>query len=176
MRTIEIEDDVYGFLLRNTSRFGESASDVIRRLAGMGNSVDRQMASPGTSTRSDSETRTQATKAGSAFTAFLNSPAFLVQGNVVGKFLSVLSWLYKQNPEQFQKVLLLNGRKRRYFAKSANELEESGNSVMPKRIPDTPFWVFTNSPTQLKKQVLADVMRVLGYDSSTTRSAIDAMR
>jgi negative regulator of replication initiation len=46
----------------------------------------------------------------------------------------------------------------------------------PKRIPDTPYWVFTNSPTQLKKQVVADVMRVLGHDSSTMLVVADAVR
>ena len=86
-----------------------------------------------------------------------------------------MSWLYKENPEKFEKVLLLNGRKRRYFAKSASELEDSGNSVMPKPIPNSPFWVFTNSPTELKKQLIGDVMRLLGYELSTIRSVMDAL-
>jgi len=83
--------------------------------------------------------------------------------------------LHKHHPEKFDKVLLLNGRKRRYFAKTEKELEESGSSVMPKRIPDSPYWVFTNSPTELKKQVITDVMRVLGYEPSVIRSVTDAL-
>lgn len=177
MQTIEVEDDIYGFLLRNTNKFGESASDVIRRLLGVTESGEQRPIATGKSI-SALPTRSEP-KTSSGFDAaekFLNSPAFLVHGNAVGKFLTVLSWLHRQSPEKFEKVLLLNGRKRRYFAKTEKELEESGNSVMPKRIPDTPYWVFTNSPTQLKKQVLADVMRVLGYDSSTARLVIDTLR
>jgi negative modulator of initiation of replication len=176
MQTIEIEDDVYGFLLRSTSRFGESPSDILKRLLKLADSRGPQGATTGKVVTA--QATLASTKGGNddSVVAFLNSAAFLVHGNAVGRFLAVLSWLCKQSPEKFEKVLLLNGRKRRYFAKSAEELEASGNSVMPKRIPDTPFWVFTNSPTQLKKQVVADVMRVLGYDSSTTRSVVDALR
>ncbi len=176
MQTIEVEDDVYGFLLRNTNRFGESPSDVIKRLLRFRDSRESQSTTTGkVVTVQATQSGTKGSNADSVAT-FLNSPGFLVHGNAVGRFLSVLSWIHKQSPEKFEKVLLLNGRKRRYFAKSADELEASGNSVMPKRIPETPYWVFTNSPTQLKKQVVADVMRVLGYDSSTMRIVADAVR
>jgi negative modulator of initiation of replication len=176
MQTVEIEDDVYGFLLRSTSRFGESPSDVLKRLLKLTDSRGRQGANTGKPVTAQSAQVSTKGANDDPVVAFLNSPAFLVHGNAVGRFLAVLSWLCKHSPEKFEKVLLLNGRKRRYFAKSADELEASGNSVMPKRIPDTPYWVFTNSPTQLKEQVVADVMRVLGYDSSTTRSVVESVR
>ncbi len=107
--------------------------------------------------------------------AFLNSPTYLVRGSAVEKFLSILSWLYSENREKFEKVLLLSGRKRRYFAKTSDELDASGNSVMPKRVPNSPFWVITNSPTQLKKQMVEDVMRILGYDASNRRMVVDTV-
>ena len=173
MQTVELDDDVYGYLLRNTSRFGESPSEVIRRLLNLANSREVQ-AAPAPESLNHPSTQTVANRT-DPVTAFLNTPRFLVHGNVVGRFLSVLSWLYDQNPESFEKVLLLNGRKRRYFGKSESELEESGKSVMPKQIPESPYWVFTNSPTELKKQVIADVMRVLGYESSVTDTVVDAL-
>jgi hypothetical protein len=40
-----------------------------------------------------------------ALVKFLKSPQFLVQSNAVGKFLEILSWLYRQDPEKFKAVL-----------------------------------------------------------------------
>lgn len=176
MRTIEIDESIYYFLLGHASASGGTLSDVLRRLleiptTGNGKKTEfSPMVSPPASqsgTPSNNQVR---------ISAFLNSPSFLVQGNAVGRFLSVLSWLCKQHREAFEKVLSLNGRKRRYFAKSSEELEASGNSVMPKRIPDTPYWVITNSPTQLKKLMVAHVMRVLGYDPSSIHVVSEAVR
>jgi negative modulator of initiation of replication len=171
MQTIQIEDEIYSFLLRNTLTFGESPSDVLKRLLGLESSrpsAKRTLISGSSSTAS-----TGSPPAGDPnVVAFLNSPAYLVYGNAVEKFLAVLSWLYERKPQEFDKVLLLSGRKRRYFAKSASDLEASGNSVMPKRIPDSPFWVVTNNPTQGKKQIVSDVMRMLGYDAATIRTVI----
>jgi negative modulator of initiation of replication len=173
MPTVDLDDELYNFLLRNSTKFGESPSDVIRRLLKVTDSNKVQSGgTTGSSTRPSTQTVANRTD---PVTAFVSSPNFLVHGNVLARFLSVLAWLHKQHPEKFDKVLLLNGRKRRYFAKTEKELEDSGNSVMPKRIPDSPYWVFTNSPTELKKQVIHDVMRVLGYESSVIRSVCDAL-
>jgi negative modulator of initiation of replication len=176
MQTIEIDDRVFQFLLRNTNRFGESPSEVLERLLKVPFSGNGQSDKPQvTGASSPGQTRAN-TVSKDPIAAFLSSPAFLVQGNAINRFLSTLSWLQSQNSDKFEKVLLLNGRKRRYFARTAEELEASGNSVMPKRIPNTPYWVVSNSPTQLKKQIIADVMRVLGYDPSSVRTVVEAIR
>lgn len=155
----------------------ETVQDVVRRLLKLPDVI-------GSKSRTDSQITTPkgmmgATSAGNghgAIAGFLNSPHYLVRGSAVERFLSILAWLYNQHPEKFEKVVLLSGRKRRYFATGPEELEASGNSVMPKHIPNSPFWVITNSPTQLKKQMMEDVMRVLGYDASSTRMIVDAIR
>jgi len=99
----------------------------------------------------------------------------LVHANHVQRFLAVLSWLHKQNPSEFAKVKGLRGSNRLYFAESEQDLEASGSSVNPKRVPNSPFWVVTNSPTQGKKQLLSKVMRVLGYDALAVRAAVEAL-
>ncbi|MFP3354552.1 replication initiation regulator SeqA, partial [Pseudoalteromonas sp. SIMBA_153] len=39
----------------------------------------------------------------------------------------------------------------------------SGNSTNPKQIPDSPFWVITNTNTTKKKAMLTQVAEKLGY-------------
>ena len=176
MKTIEIDESIYDLLLRNVNSFGETPSDVLARLLNLAPSGNgRRAASP--TNQVSQETKTPIpTSPQNPIMGFLNSPDFLVHGYAVEKFLSILSWLYKRDPEKFAQVLLLNGRSRQYFGRSGEVLEASGNSVMPKRIPDTPYWVITNSPTQLKKQMMSDVMRLLGYDPASSRAAVDAVR
>jgi negative modulator of initiation of replication len=111
-----------------------------------------------------------------SLTDFLKSPEFLVQGDAVGKFVTILSWLYRQNPKKFDGVLTYSGRKRQYFGRTATQLEQSGNSVMPRSIPTTPYWVVSNNDTPKKKRMLEDVMRMLGYDPGSTAVAVDAVR
>ena len=166
MRTIEIDDRLYDFLLRQTKDFGETPSSVLTRFLPLSN-PERAAVSNGSQTTTASTQNIPSGASNSPITSFLNSPTYLVRGNVVEKFLSILSWLQKENRDKFEKVLLLRGRKRLYFAKAADELEASGNSVMPKRIPESAFWVITNSPTILKRQIVNEVMRVLGYDASS---------
>ena len=172
MRTIEIDDETYGFLLGQARASGETLPATLRHLLGLdGLEVGKGPAA----TNPKGQAQQTMVNGNGKLTAFLNSPSYLVRGSAVDKFLSLLSWLYSENREKFEKVLLLNGRKRRYFAKTADELEASGNSVMPKSIPSSPFWVITNSPTQLKKQIIQDVMRMLGYDAPNTRSVLETL-
>jgi negative modulator of initiation of replication len=174
VRTIEIDDEIYNFLLHQTNDFGESPSSVLARLLepSKAGTCDGAKGTPVSVAKPPSAA---VPVANGRISSFLNSATYLVRGNVVEKFLSILAWLQKDDPEKFEKVLLLRGRKRLYFAKTADELEASGNSVMPKRIPDSPFWVITNSPTVLKQQIIGEVMRMLGYDASSRQIVIGTL-
>jgi negative modulator of initiation of replication len=175
MKTIEINDRIYEFLLRQTKHFGESESDVLERVLNLAPSSNGQNGGgqPNPGTPAGGQTGASSSLK-DPVAAFLNSPPFLAQGNAVGRFLSILSWLYSQHVDKFDKILLLNGRKRKYFARTADELDASGSSVKPKQIPNTPYWVVTNSPTQLKKRIIRNVLRLLGYAS--TQTVVDALR
>jgi len=96
---------------------------------------------------------------------FLRTPELQAERSAVGKFLVLLSFLHRENRGQFVAVERFNGRSRRYFAQSEADLEKSGNSVNPKAIPGSGYWVVTNNSTHLKRELLLQVMKVLGYGS-----------
>lgn len=95
----------------------------------------------------------------------LNKEELAMQRGAVGRFLLILSNLYRVHPNQFSAVLDIRGRDRLYFADTENALLENGHSTKPKKIPDTEYWVMTNSNTTRKKLMLTDVANVLGYTS-----------
>jgi negative modulator of initiation of replication len=105
----------------------------------------------------------------------LDAPAFKAQPDVVGRFLYILSCVHKRYPEQFKKVLAISGRRRKYFAVSSEELEESGNSVFPKQIPHSPFWVITNNDTPKKRRMIRDVLKLVGYSEDAVKQAVEAL-
>jgi negative regulator of replication initiation len=96
---------------------------------------------------------------------FMSSPSFKSERTAVEKFLSLLSFLHRENRAQFAIVERFNGRSRKYFAESKADLEQSGRSVNPKNIPGSSYWVVTNNSTHAKCELLLQVMRVLGYDA-----------
>jgi negative modulator of initiation of replication len=154
VKTIEIDDDVYEALLGRIRDFGDTPNLVLRRELNLGGT-----GMPVTTSR---ETPLQ---------EFLTSTEFRFAKGAVGRFLAVLSWLYKKDAAAFSIVGDIRGRGRIYFSKSVQELEQSGRSVNPKKIPDSPFWVITTTPTDLKQQILGEVMKALGHDLSSIQLA-----
>jgi negative modulator of initiation of replication len=146
MKTIQIEDDVHNFLLRNVTVLGEDASSILRRLLKL-----------------SQQNFTQPSSGAGPVEQCLRHERFLRERDAVGKFLFILSWLYKHQKTEFPKILGIRGRSRAYFGESAAELDKTGNSVNPQAIPDSPYWVVTNNDTPKKRRILDDVMRVLGY-------------
>jgi negative modulator of initiation of replication len=45
-------------------------------------------------------------------------------------------------------------------------LTASGSSTKPKQVPQSPFWVITNSNTTRKKMMLTEAAMLLGYDEN----------
>lgn len=174
MYSIEIEKDVFEFLKSRIVRIGESPSEILRRELGLPTAIRRS----GEGADSKPQAPRPATKSAQAnkIAAFLGTPEFMVQANVLERFLAILSWLYKQEPRDFDLLLRIFGRKRKYFGKSREELEQFGNSVMPQQIPDAQFWVVTNTSTETKRKMLRKVMSTLRYDSPSIALAVDALR
>ena len=161
MKTIEIEDDVYEYLRQSTTQIGESASQILRRLLGI---MEQQ-----------SKTSVPVERSSTELSECLTSSAFKAQSSVVNKFLFILSYIYKRNPEKFKKVLVLSGWNRKYFALSSKELEESGISVYPKKIPNSNFWVITNNDTPKKRRIVKDVLKLLEYSDEALKQAVEAL-
>jgi negative modulator of initiation of replication len=107
---------------------------------------------------------------------FVMSPAYLANRNVVGLFLDILSFTYKHDPTAFEALDGRSGRTRIYLAKDRPTLESSGESVNAKQIPNSPFWVVTNNSTPMKKTLLGQVLRSLGYHSAAIGKATDSLR
>jgi negative modulator of initiation of replication len=161
MRKIEVDEDVYAHIAKNTRDIGEPASAILRRLLGL-------------------EQGTAKTAAGATpaheFAAAVNNPSFVMQSSAVDKFLFFLSYAYAERKAVFEKVLAIQGRDRKYFGKSREEIEKSGASTQPRNIPGSPYWVMTNSPTHQKKQMLRDALKLLGYSDAGVNAAVATIR
>jgi negative modulator of initiation of replication len=163
-RNIDVEADVYAHIVANTSEIGENASSILRRLLKLPATV--------TGARSTAPV-TEMTK--SELAKLLESSEFIYAKGVVGRFLVLLQWLHKQNPEGFAKVEAIKGRGRIYFAKKTEILEAAGRSVNPKQISGTPYWVITTTPTLLKQDIVHQVMQMLGYGRPDIEAAKRAL-
>jgi negative modulator of initiation of replication len=163
-RTIELDDDVYDHLLDHIQEIGEPASAVLRRLLGING--------PGTpSAPTDFGPRDQ------RLLDFLESAEFRHRWNTTERYLTVLSFLYREDSEQFgQLPKEVTGTSRRYFAESREEIARSGDSTNPQRIPDSPYWALTNSPSRQKQDTLRRVLRVLKYDPEAAKQVLKSIR
>jgi negative modulator of initiation of replication len=176
MKTIEIDDDLYQFIAGQTQRIGESASDILRRLL-PGAPVKAATARPAVLAEAASIQPAAATlpepsskaKAGNIFD--LVTPQDLqTEQNMY--LLSVLARVHKKD---FVKVLEIKGRNRLYFGTSAEALNEAGSSTNPKQIPNTNFWVITNSNTTRKKMMLTETAIKLGYSAEDAERIRDLL-
>ncbi|MFZ7217025.1 replication initiation negative regulator SeqA [Avibacterium avium] len=90
----------------------------------------------------------------------LQSVDFQQESKAVVRFLAILRVLYRTNPESFaQATESLQGRTRVYFARDEGTLLMSGNHTKPKQIPDTPYWVITNTNSGRKMLMLEGAMQ-----------------
>lgn len=90
----------------------------------------------------------------------LVSENFLQESKAVVRFLEILRVLYRTNPESFSIATeSMQGRTRLYFARDEGSLLVSGNHTKPKQIPDTPYWVITNTNSARKMLMLENAMQ-----------------
>ena len=168
MKTIEIDDELYQYIAGQTQRIGESASDILRRLLlGANAKVPAQAA----------ELQPQPAEIAQSANIFdlINRQDLQAEQSVVGRFLFILSTLARVHKKQFAKVLEIKGRNRLYFAHSAEALSEAGSSTNPKLIPNTQFWVITNSNTTRKKMMLTETALKLGYSEQDAERIRDLL-
>lgn len=195
MKNIEIDEELYQYIASNTQFIGESASTILRRLLNLGvetevktvtvnepsESVDvnilpeaeklivKVVASQDTKIKEPKSIATvnvaPMTRNETVFN-FINKEELAMQRGAVGRFLLILAALYRAHPAQFPVVTEISGRDRLYFANSESKLAESGSSTKPRQIPESPFWVITNSNTTRKKMMLTKASISLGYSES----------
>jgi negative modulator of initiation of replication len=171
MKTIQVDDDVYAYLLGRVEDFGDAPNDVLKRelLRGGADSSSE------TSSETPSPSSGCATRDASGFSDFFYLAALRAKNTAVERFLYLLSCAHRQHPDQFENVLQISGRSRKYFARSAEELRAHGDQVSPKQIPDTPYWVVTNNSTGYKRRILKRVLWMLGYEKRQAQQALQAL-
>ncbi|QBG35121.1 replication initiation negative regulator SeqA [Litorilituus sediminis] len=176
MKNIEIDEELYQYIATNTQFIGESASSILRRLLQLSPEKQASEAVVELEVESDKLAEPEQVKEPlkpAAPTAthesvfnFINKEELAMQRGAVGRFLLILAALYRAHPQQFEVVTDISGRDRLYFAHSEEELAASGSSTKPRQIPDSPFWVITNSNTTRKKMMLTKAAASLGYSET----------
>ena len=192
MKNIEIDDELYHHIVSNTQSIGENASSILRRLLKLDELA--QQVSLGKSVESESmeqsllqeqvddgvvinetESIEEIESSSESVFNFINKEELAMQRGAVGRFLLILAALYRAHPKQFKVVTEICGRDRLYFANTEAELAASGSSTKPKQIPESPFWVLTNSNTTRKKMMLTKASLALGYSDMDAEQIRDLL-
>ncbi|WP_392560582.1 replication initiation regulator SeqA [Orbus mooreae] len=150
MKIIEIDDELYQYIAGQTQHIGESASSILRRLLAI---------------ESPEKVKSQPDEANdfSMLVNLVKNNDFLDEKKLVNRFLWILSVLYQSNKSLFSTAAAsLHGSKRRYLAKDETTLLQTGNNTKPKQIPDTPYFVVTNSNTDRKIFIIESLMNDMG--------------
>lgn len=170
MKTIEIDDELYHYIAGQTQQIGESASEILRRLL-LPEAGAVQIAAVD-STPPVTKTTTTVAPSQKVFD-ILSKQDLQAELSVVGRFLIILSALARAHKNQFAAVLEIKGRNRLYFGRKEADLLEAGSSTNPKQIPNSEFWVITNSNTTRKKMMLTEAALKLGYNQTEAEQIRD---
>ncbi|HDX8341818.1 TPA: replication initiation negative regulator SeqA [Aeromonas dhakensis] len=157
MKTIELDDDLYFYIASQTRHIGESASDILRRLL----EQPARQASPVAAEVTAAPSSTVADAMG--LETLLDSGELQKEEKSINRFMQVLSTLYRDDPVGFTQATEIKGRKRVYFSRDPDALRASGSTTKPKQVPQTPFWVITNTNTSRKQNMVAQLMASMGY-------------
>ncbi|OOF65819.1 replication initiation negative regulator SeqA [Rodentibacter sp. Ppn85] len=200
MKIIEVDEELYQYIARQTQSIGESASDILRRLLNLpanssntldfvsfdntinesavvksGNVLTKAMSANIPQAQPESalkkvessapktvkkQSETAVNQITNKVRALLSSTEFQEESKAVVRFLAILRVLYRTDPESFaQATEFLQGRTRVYFARDEATLLMAGNHTKPKQIPDTPYWVITNTNSGRKMLMLEGAMQ-----------------
>ena len=196
MKNIEIDEALYQHIASNTQYIGESASSILRRLLSFDETSQATNPADELSTISDptpsiatqpvtenvtsdeipTEVVAQTTiQDKSSVFDYINKEELAMQRGAVGRFLLILAALYRVHQQLFANVCDIRGRDRLYFANNEEALAESGSSTKPRQIPESPYWVITNSNTTRKKMMLTEVAISLGYSAEEAENIRDLL-
>lgn len=172
MKTIEVDDELYRYIASHTQHIGETASDILRRMLKF--SAVTQTAAPATRTVSapatapapvsDAKPASPTKDKVRAMRELLLSDEYAEQKKAVNRFMLVLSTLWKLDNNAFADATeSLHGRTRVYFAADEQTLLKNGNQTKPKQVPDTPYWVITNTNTGRKCSMIEHIMQSMQF-------------
>lgn len=169
MKTIEVDDDIYRYIASQTQQIGENASDILRRLLmtsqPIADEINFATAQNNSANQSIIVEKAIDKDPQKRLQKLLNSDEFINESRAIGRFMLLLSNLYQIDEKAFYDAaaLKVKGRKRIYFAQSEEILLASGKTTKPKQIPNTPYWVITNTNTGRKQQMLQQLMEKMSF-------------
>ncbi|GDY27453.1 negative modulator of initiation of replication [Agarivorans sp. Toyoura001] len=193
MKTIEIEEDLYLYIAGQTKHIGESASDILRRLLEVDAFIQESAEPEPVELNSQAlddvppEQPTQESSVSENFEDVVTTPQdpdvlsyfnFELIGNAgssTKRFLALLASLYTVNNAMFAKACVIKGSKREYFSQDKDSLLASGKTSKPQAIPDTPYWVITNTNTARKRHILHHVASEMGLQESQIERLCEAI-
>ena len=173
MKTIEVDDELYRYIASHTQRIGESASDILRRMLKFSAAsqaaapVVKEAAVPAPAAAAVSAPVKKAPSVKDnvrAMRELLLSDEYAEQKKAVNRFLLILTTLYALDNKAFAEATeSLHGRTRVYFAASEATLLKNGNQTKPKQVPETPYWVITNTNTGRKSSMIEHIMQSMQF-------------
>lgn len=188
MKTIEIEDDLYKYILNNIEAFGETPSQILRRLLVLperNNSIEplthvetiNVVAIPESiaveTLNYDGENDTFSEEYfHQGIVNLFDDELFISEPIITNKFMMMLTTMYFENTAAFiDAAETTKGRTRAYLGTHLDALLNAENeeeqlqfkASKPRMIPQTPFWVITNANTGRKRIILTQMMASMGY-------------
>lgn len=171
MKTIEVDDELYGFIASHTKHIGESASDILRRMLKFSAvpqaaaTVVKETPAPASAPVVAAVKKVSSPKDNvRAVRELLLSDEYAEQKKAVNRFLLVLTTLYSLDHKSFAEATeSLHGRTRVYFAVDEATLLKNGTHTKPKQVPETPYWVITNTNTGRKCSMIEHIMQSMQF-------------
>lgn len=167
MKTIEVDDDLYRYIASHTQHIGESASDILRRMLKFSAvaqpvaPVVKAAAAPAPAAEVKPTTAKDKVR---AMRELLLSDEYAEQKKAVNRFMLVLSTLWSLDAKSFAEATeSLHGRTRVYFAADEQTLLKNGNQTKPRQVPNTPYWVITNTNTGRKCSMVEHIMQTMQF-------------
>ncbi|EGA69323.1 replication initiation regulator SeqA [Vibrio sinaloensis DSM 21326] len=179
MKTIEVDEDLYRYIASQTQHIGESASDILRRLLNVDGDAPQPApqspAKPKGIVVSRDAAKEETVDNVKEMRSLLISDEFAGLKKAIDRFMLVLSTLHRIDPMGFSEATQVKGRKRVYFANNEQTLLESGNTTKPKAIPQSPFWVITNTNTSRKRQMVDQLMARMNFPADLTEKVANSI-
>ncbi|RAU51192.1 replication initiation negative regulator SeqA [Pseudocitrobacter sp. RIT415] len=173
MKTIEVDDELYRYIAAHTLHIGESASDILRRMLKFSAASQPVVAAPVAKAEvapaqvapvAEVKPVKTAKDKVRAMRELLLSDEYAEQKKAVNRFMLILTTLYKLDNNAFAEATeSLHGRTRVYFAANEQTLLKNGNQTKPKQVPETPYWVITNTNTGRKCSMVEHIMQTMQF-------------
>ena len=113
----------------------------------------------------------QSVKHGNGICDFADSNEVINIHTAKGRFMRILRFIFETYPKGNEAILTVQGRPRRYFARTLDEIESSGRNTFPEKIPNTNIYAATNLSNDRKVKIVEAVLRQCGESCKVAREA-----